>query len=78
MVNKLAMMFVLVCCCVVINAQMLPGLCGRYGGMACPNKRAQPEHAASIDDSPLESMKERNKAARDFLKLKRRFYDIEE
>ena len=75
MVNKLATMFVLVCCCVVINAQMFPGLCGRNGGMVCPDKREQPEHASSTDDSPLESMKERNKSARDFLKLKRRFYN---
>ena len=85
MVYKLAVMFLLICCCAVLNAHGLPrdSTCGRNGGVnPCPSfmamKREQPEHAASIDDSSPESMKERNKAATDFLKLKRKLYNTEE
>ena len=79
MEKKVALLFLLICCCVMLNAQP-DKVCGRYGdGGKCDQwvKREQAAEA-SIEDFPIKTMENKNRVARKFLKLKSRLYKKED
>ena len=80
MEKKVALLFLLICCCVILNAQP-DKVCGRYGdGGECDQwiTREQAAEAARIDDFPVKTMENKNRVARKFLKLKDRLYKKED
>ena len=77
MEKKLALLFLLICCCVMLYAQ--PDMvCGRYGdGGECDKwitREQAAEASASTKDFPRKTMEKKNRMAREFLKLKSRLY----
>ena len=75
MAFKAAVMIVLLCWCVALEAQIH---CERTGGPVCPPgfKRELPEKASSSEDFP--HVEQRNQATRDFLQMKSRLYKQED
>ena len=81
MEKKVALLFLLICCCVMLNAQPNK-VCGRYGdGGECDQwitREQAAESSARIEDFPLKTMEINNRVARKFLKLKTRLYKKED
>ena len=81
MEKNVALMFLLICCCVMLNAQP-DKVCGRYGdGGECDQwitREQAAEPSARIEDFPLKTMENNNRVARKFLKLKSRLYKKED
>ena len=80
MEKKVALLFLLICCFVMLNAQP-DKVCGRYGdGGECDKwiTREQAAEAASIQDFPLKTMENKIRVAREFLKLKSRLHKKED
>ena len=82
---KVALVMLLVCWCVAREAQATCSCGGRNGGtQACMEEICdEPEQpVASVEDSPRKLMdmrvEQRNKAARDFLQMKRKLYKTKE
>ena len=78
MEKKVALVFLLMYCCVVLNAQP-DKVCGRYGdGGECDRwrKRENPgERSTNIKDLLARKVRtSKNRAAREFLKRKNRLY----
>ena len=78
MEKKVALVFLLMYCCVVLNAQP-DKVCGRYGdGGECDRwgKRENPgERSTNVKDLLARKVRtSKNRAAREFLKRKKRLY----